>query len=165
MCTTSFHPPLEKYYFASVRGLASNRSERPCLAARTLLLADFAIGLPPQCRDLCQISWGFHPYDIAKFRRPLKRQRCIRVLATTIRGGVRLQFNSPGRLRRFSRPTKAILQGNQKGPCVRSLQTVGGELAYRSEIIFFWGGWKLVVHITVLAGRASAPYMLPSFNK
>ena len=43
MCTTSFHPPLEKYYFASVRGLASNRSERPCLAARTLLLVDFAI--------------------------------------------------------------------------------------------------------------------------
>ena len=80
---------------------------------------------------------GFHPYDITKFRRPLKRQRCIRVLATTIRGGVRPQFNSPGRLRRFSRPTKAILQGNQKGPCVRSLQTVGGELAYRSEIIFF----------------------------
>ena len=36
-------PPSEKYYFASVRGLASNRSERPCLAARTLLLADFAI--------------------------------------------------------------------------------------------------------------------------
>ena len=35
--------PLEKYYFALVRGLASNRSERPCLAARTLLLADFAI--------------------------------------------------------------------------------------------------------------------------
>jgi hypothetical protein len=36
-------PPLEKYYFASVRGLASNRSERLCLAARTLLLADFAM--------------------------------------------------------------------------------------------------------------------------
>jgi hypothetical protein len=49
-------PSLEKYYFASVRGLASIRSKRPCLAARTLLLADFAIGLPPQCRDLCQIS-------------------------------------------------------------------------------------------------------------
>jgi hypothetical protein len=29
-----------------------------------------------------------------------------------------LQFNSRGQLRRFSRPTKAILQGNQKGPCV-----------------------------------------------
>ena len=65
-------PPLEKYYFALVRGLASNRSERPCLAARTLLLADFATGLPPQCR--------------AKFHQQLQRQRYIRVLATTIRG-------------------------------------------------------------------------------
>ena len=46
-------PPLEKYYITSVRGLASNCSERPCLAARTLLWADFAIGLPLQCRDLC----------------------------------------------------------------------------------------------------------------
>lgn len=43
MCTTGFYPPLEKYFFASVRGLARNHSERPCLAARTLLLADFAI--------------------------------------------------------------------------------------------------------------------------
>ena len=48
------HPPLaKKKYFASVRGFANNHSERPCLAARTLLLVDFAIGLPPQCRDLC----------------------------------------------------------------------------------------------------------------
>jgi hypothetical protein len=37
MCTTSFYPPLEKYYFALVRGLASNRSKRRYLAARTLL--------------------------------------------------------------------------------------------------------------------------------
>jgi hypothetical protein len=43
--TTSFHPPLEKYYFASVRGLAkspptvqSNCSKRMCLHARTFLV-------------------------------------------------------------------------------------------------------------------------------
>ena len=32
---TSFTPPLAKFYFALVRGLASKRSERPCLAVRT----------------------------------------------------------------------------------------------------------------------------------
>jgi hypothetical protein len=44
MCTTSFHPPLEKYYFASARELAkspptvhSNCSEAICLAVRTFL--------------------------------------------------------------------------------------------------------------------------------
>ena len=47
MCTTSFHPPLKKYYFASARELAklpptvhSNCSEAVCLAART-----FATGI------------------------------------------------------------------------------------------------------------------------
>jgi len=29
----------------------------------------------------------------------------------------RLQFGSPGQPKRISRATKAILQGNQKGPC------------------------------------------------
>ena len=33
------------------------------------------------------------------------------------RGGVRLQFGSPGQLKQISRSTKAILQGNHKGPC------------------------------------------------
>ena len=64
MCTTSFHPPLEKYYFASARELAkspptvhSNCSEAICLAVRT-----FTSGGPEAIfdrssyRDLCQIS-------------------------------------------------------------------------------------------------------------
>jgi len=135
MCTTSFHPPSEKKnYFASVRGLASNRSERPCLAARTLLLADFAIGLPPQCCDLCQISWGFHQYDIIKFHRQLQEQLCIRVLAATAGGGAQLRGRGGrvrpqlGQPRRFSRATKKVLACRH----MRSLQllyTVGGDLA------------------------------------
>ena len=43
MCTTSFHPPLEKYYFASVLELAKSLptvcSERMCLHARAFLVA------------------------------------------------------------------------------------------------------------------------------
>ena len=35
MCMTCFTPPLAKFYFAMVRGLASKRSESPCLAVRT----------------------------------------------------------------------------------------------------------------------------------
>ena len=31
----------------------------------------------PQCRDLHLISWGFHPYDISKFHRPLCRDSVI----------------------------------------------------------------------------------------
>ena len=29
------------------------------------------------CRDLCQTSQGFHPYDIAKFHRPLYRDSVV----------------------------------------------------------------------------------------
>ena len=79
-------PPPKKYYFASVRGLASNRSERPYLAARTLLLADPATSVV----IFIKYRKGFHLYGIAKFCRLLKRQRYIRVLATIIRRGVRL---------------------------------------------------------------------------
>ena len=133
MCTTSFHPPLEKYYFASVRGLASNRSKRPCLAARTLLLADFAIGLPPQCRDLYQIS-------CTRFL-PVRYHQISSAIAGTAfysrfgghSGGAQLRGRG-GRVR-FSWPTKAILQGNHC--CVQAhafatittVCTVGGDLA------------------------------------
>ena len=57
-------PQVSKYTFNFARlppAVHNNRSE----------WLYFALGLPPQRRDLCQISWCFHPYDIAKFYRPL----------------------------------------------------------------------------------------------
>ena len=45
------------------------------LGCKNFALAGLAIG--PQRRDLCQISWGFHPYDIAKFHRPLCRDSVV----------------------------------------------------------------------------------------
>jgi hypothetical protein len=95
-------PPLEKYYFALVRGLARNRSERPCLAARTLLLADFATGLPPQYRNLCQISWGFHPYDICQISSAITETALCSRFGDHNKGSARLQFNSRGQLRACS---------------------------------------------------------------
>ena len=87
MCMTSFHPPSEKYYFASVRGLASNRSERPYLAARTLLLADFAMAFLRSVVIFVKYrAQGFHPYDIAKFHQQLQERLCIRVLPATAGG-------------------------------------------------------------------------------
>ena len=123
MCITSFYPPSEKYYFASVRGLASNRSERPCLTARTLLLADFATGLPPQCRDLCRIS-------CTRFS-PVRYRQILSAIAGTAlysrfaghSGGAQLRGRggrvrpSPGQPRRFSRAT--IKRSLRVGTCVR----------------------------------------------
>jgi hypothetical protein len=51
----------------------------------------------------------------------LQRQRCIRVLAATAGGAVKGEGRG-GRVRPhwFSWPTKAILRGNQEGPCVQA---------------------------------------------
>jgi hypothetical protein len=85
MCMTSFHPPLEKYYFASVRGLASNRSERPCLAARTLLLQTSRSALLRSVVIFVKYrAQGFYPYDIAKFHQQLQEQLYIRVLPAIV---------------------------------------------------------------------------------
>src|ERR1700728_2446378 len=158
MCTTSFHPPLEKYYFASVRGLASNRSERPCLAARTLLLADFAIGLPPQCRDLCQIL-------CTRFSPVRYRQISSTIAGTALysrfggySGGAQLRGRggrvcpSPGQPRRFSRAT--IKRSLRAGTCVCYNYSIQLVAIWRARVpkrnnIFLEGGWKLVVHIAV----------------
>ena len=126
MCTTSFHPPLEKYYFASVRRLARNRSERPYLAVRTLLLADFAIGLPPQCCNLCQIS-------CTRFSPVRYRQISSAIAGTALysrfgghsggaqlsgRGGrVRPQFSSPGN--QGDSPGQPLKRSLRAGTCVR----------------------------------------------
>ena len=152
MCTTSFHPPLEKYFFASLRGLASNRSERPCLAARTLLLADFAIGLPPQCCNLCQIS-------CTRFSPVRYRQISSAIAGTALysrfggqSGGAQLRGRggrvrpSPGQPRRFS--------SLRAGTCVRYNYSVQLVAIWRARVpkrnnIFPEGGWKLVVHIAV----------------
>jgi hypothetical protein len=127
-------PPLEKYYFASVRGLASNRSERPCLAARTLLLADFA--MPSSA-----VSWSLSNIVHEVFTRTISpnfisncRNSFVFAFCRPQRGDA---VKREGRARAsFPWPTKAILQGNHQKvlACrhMRSLQllcTVGGDLA------------------------------------
>ena len=128
MCMTSFHPPSEKYYFASVRGLARNCSERPC---RTLLLADFAI---------------LHSIAIFVKYRKVSTHTILPNFIGNCRNSFVFVFWRPqqgyavkeeGRARAsFPWPTKAILQGNHQKvlACrhMRSLQllcTVGGDLA------------------------------------
>ena len=91
MCMTSFHPPLQKNIislrYAGSRAIVANahawlqelyfwQTPRPAFLRSVVIFVKY--------------RKGFHPYSIAKFRRPLKKQRYIRVLATTIRGGVRL---------------------------------------------------------------------------
>ena len=90
------------------------------LGCKNLASGGLEIGLPPQCRDLCQIPWGFHPYDIVKFHWQLQRQRCICVLAANRgigrKGEKRKRMSSIW----FPRPTKPILQGNQNSSYVQA---------------------------------------------
>ena len=65
----------------------------------------------------------------------LQRQRCIRVLAATAggivkggRGSGRLQFDSPGQLRQFSRATKKVLACSHSR-LLQLLCTAGGNQA------------------------------------
>ena len=93
------------------------RDRSPCLAARTLLLADFAIGLPPQCRDLCQIS--------CKRFSPIRYRQISSAIAGTAlysrfaghSGGA--QLRGRGGRAFFPWPTKAILQGDYPGLTIR----------------------------------------------
>jgi len=112
-------PPLKKKNFATVREPAkspptvhSNFSEAVCLAARTsgqrsAFLRSVVIFVKYREVRYCQIP-----------STSLQRQRCTRVLAATAGGVVKGERKKRTSSIWFSWPTKAILHGNQKGPCV-----------------------------------------------
>jgi hypothetical protein len=120
MCTTSFTPPsLEKYYFASVRGLAIVANAHAWLqelyfwqTSRLAFLRSVVIfvkyrevstrTISPNFIGNCRNSFVF------AFWRPQRG------------GAVKGEGRVCASLVWFSWPTKAILQGNQKGPCVQA---------------------------------------------
>jgi hypothetical protein len=115
--------------------------------------------LPPQCRDLCQIS-------CTRFSPVRYRQISSAIAGTALysrfaghSGGAQLRGRggrvrpSPGQPRRFSRAT--IKRSLRVGTCVRYNYYVQLVAIWRARVpkrnnIFPEGGWKLVVHITVV---------------
>ena len=137
MCTTSFTPPLAKFYFATVCGLAKIATNctwvSECLTARTLLSGGLAIGLS-QCRNIAT----FLPVRCSQIE--FYRQYCTGRNLTI--------FNK--RLWHCGRPIASLLESKVlAAKHLASLQllcTVGSEPAYCSEIKFCQRGGE--------AGRA-----------
>jgi len=109
-------PPLEKkVYFASV--LAKSPPTAWLQELRFWQTCD---------RPSSAVSWSlsnivrFPPVRYCQIpSTSLQRQRCTRVLAATTGGVVKGERKKRTSSIWFSWPTKAILHGNQKGPCVQ----------------------------------------------
>jgi hypothetical protein len=128
------------------------------LGCKNFTSADFAIGLAPQCRDLCQISCiRFLPIRYRQISSAIAGIALYSRFAGHS-GGAQLRGRggrvrpSPGQPRRFSRAT--IKRSLRVGTCVRYNYYVQLVAIWRARVpkrnnIFLEGGWKLVVHIAV----------------